>query len=147
MRDSAVCSGIWVLLPFEEEEEAASEAVAAVDLDIEESGIEAVDLEAPVEVFVAATAAEVVVEAEEDFFEAELDLAFEDDVVTDSVLACFLAAVEAGSGLARLTVFEVEAAATDTDAGVEVDAFDDVDGEDVDLRDFEESTATAPVEG
>lgn len=140
VRDSAVGSGVWVLWPFVEEEEVASEVVVAVDLDVEEAEAEAVDLEAPDEAFVVAAAAGVVVEAEEDFFEAELDLAFdEDDVDTDSVLACFRAAVEAGSGLARLTVFEVDA----DDTGVGDDADDDVDGEGVDLRGFEESMATA----
>lgn len=134
VRDSDVGSGDCVLPLLAVMEE----AFVLVD-------VEAADLEAPEEAFVAA-AALWVVEAEEDFFEAELDLAFDDvvDEETDSVLACFRAGVVAGSGLARLAV-EVDAAG----AGEEDD--DDLfavyeEAVDVDVGSFEESIATVPVD-
>lgn len=132
VRDSGVGSGVCVLplLVVMEDE------VVLVD-------VEAADLEAPEEAFVAAAALEVVEAEEEDFFEAELDLAFDDvvDEETDSVLACFRAGVVAGSGLLRLAVEEDAAG-----AGVDLFAVDEEAAVAVDVRGFEESIATVPVD-
>lgn len=134
MRDSGVDSGACALALLVAE-------VVFVDVEAAE------DLEAPEEPFVAAAALDVVEAEEEDFFEAELDLAFDDvDEETDSVLACFRAGVEAGSGLARLAA-EVDAAgAGEGDDDVDVFTVDVEAVVAVDLRGFEESITTAPID-
>jgi hypothetical protein len=131
VRDSGVGSGALPLFAAE---------VVFVDVEAAE------DLEALEEAFVAAAALDVVEAEEEDFFEAELDLAFDDvDEETDSVLACFRADVVAGSGLARLAA-EVDAAGAGEGDDVDVCAVDCEVVAAVDVRSFEELIASEPID-